>query len=83
LDSEEKIILVAAPILNAINRWTRSLTVELGSGQTLKAKVYDVAPIPPLGVLKLSLNLELPKSSVFLEFVLNDSEGEELSRMPI
>jgi hypothetical protein len=83
LDSEEKIILVAAPILNAINRWIRSLTVELGSGQTLKAKVYDVAPIPPMDAFKLSLNLELPKSSVFLEFVLNDSEGEELSRMPI
>ncbi|MEC7216455.1 MAG: hypothetical protein VXW44_01100, partial [SAR324 cluster bacterium] len=59
LDPEEKRILLAVPILNTTKRWLRDLTIELDSSQTLKEKFYDVPPIPPLGVLKIPLEIEL------------------------
>ena len=86
MDPEEKRILLALPILNTTKRWLRDLTIELDSSQTLKEKIYDVPPIPPLGVLKIPLEIELSRFSesiITIELILRDSEQEELSRIPI
>ena len=74
------------PILNTTKRWLRDLTIELDSSQTLKEKLYDVSPIPPLGVLKIPLEIELSgfsESFITIELILRDNEQEELSRIPI
>ncbi|MEC8544882.1 MAG: prolyl oligopeptidase family serine peptidase, partial [SAR324 cluster bacterium] len=86
LDPEEKRIFLAVPILNTTKRWLRDLTIELESNQTPKEKFYDVPPIPPLGVLKIPLKIELSRFSKFsitIELILRDNEQEELSRIPI
>ncbi|MGB1834948.1 MAG: prolyl oligopeptidase family serine peptidase, partial [bacterium] len=60
--------------------------IELDSSPTLKEKVYDVPPIPPLGVLKIPLEIELSEFSEFIitvELTLRDNEQEELARIPI
>ena len=86
LDLEEKKILLAVPILNSTKRWLRDLTIELDSSLVLKEKIYDVPPIPPLGVLKIPLEIELSgfsESFITVELTLRDSNQEELSRIPI
>ena len=86
LDSEEKQVLIAVPVLNASKSWMRDLTIELAPNPILKEKVHQIPPIPPLGIVKFSLKFELSRFSKLLnavDLIPKDGAQEELSRIAI
>ena len=86
LDSEEKQVLIAVPVLNTSKSWMRDLTIELAPNPILKEKVHQIPPIPPLGIVKFPLKFELSrfsKSFATVDLILKDGAQEELSRIPI
>ena len=86
LDSEEKQVLIAVPVLNASKSWMRDLTIELAPNPILKEKVHQIPPIPPLGIVKFPLKFELSgfsKLFTAVDLILKDGAQEELSRIAI